>query len=68
MTLEERLQLRARMTRARTGWLRIEDAAANHDQELDERIACARLAMLDAIDRLDQLLGNYDLELDARPA
>lgn len=57
MTLAQQLELRARLSRARTGWLRIEDTAAGFDDELDQRVAVARLAILDAADRLDQLLA-----------
>lgn len=57
MTLDELLELRARAARARRTWLRIEEAACGAgDEELDSRVAIARLALLDAIDRLDQLL------------
>lgn len=58
MTLDELLELRARAVRARRGWFWIEQAAVDAgDQELDTRIAIARLALLDAIDRIDQLLA-----------
>jgi hypothetical protein len=57
VTLDERLALRARLVRVRAGWLRIEDDAAGIDEELDQRIAIARLAILDVVDRADQLLG-----------
>jgi hypothetical protein len=58
--VDERLELRARLVRARRGWLRIEDDAAGLDEELDARVAIARLAILDVVDRVDQLLGAVE--------
>lgn len=64
MTLDELLALRARIRRARAGWLRIENAIVElGDEELDSRIAIARLAILDVADRVDQLLAP-DLDFD----
>jgi hypothetical protein len=65
MTLDERLALRARTRRARAGWLRLEEEAVElGDEELDSRVAIARLAILDVADRLEQLCGLHDLGLD----
>jgi len=57
MNLEQLLLLRATLGRARTTWLAVEAAAGAHDDELTQRVAIARLAILDAADRLDQLLS-----------
>jgi hypothetical protein len=56
MSANELLQLRASLARARKHWLAIEDDIAGHDSELDQRVAIARLAILDAADRVDQIL------------
>jgi hypothetical protein len=64
LTLDEQLQIRAALARARHVWLGIEETAVElGDEELDSRVAIARLAILDAADRLDQLIretGDVD--------
>jgi hypothetical protein len=55
---------------ARAAWLEVELLATEHaDAELTGRVDCARLAILDVRDRLDQLRADdlaAELELEAR--
>lgn len=64
MRIDELLQVRAAFTRIRAHWLGVEDDVAGVDDELDQRIAVARLAILDCRDRLEQLLAA---ELEREP-
>ena len=56
MSAGELSELAAMIAAARQAWLQIERAADElDDDELDQRIACARLAILDSADRAQQL-------------
>lgn len=62
MTLVD--DLARRIARIRADYLDLERAADDgFDDELDGRVAIARLALLDVADRIDQL-REIDLELD----
>lgn len=64
-------ELAERISVARALWLEIETLAVDHlDDELDSRIAIARLAILDVRDRVEQLrvLAELAQELDGDEA
>jgi hypothetical protein len=57
--LDLTLELHGRWADTRACWLDLERLAGLlDDEELNGRVACARLAMLDVRDRLEQLLDT----------
>lgn len=65
MNLADGLRLHARISEARTLWLEVERAADEiDDHEFYLSISSARMAILDAKDRLEQLLTDPEPEAD----